>query len=248
MCLYPYNQISPNSPYFEPAVNSLKLRGDEATGWSMGWKVNLWARALDGDHARKIIKNALKHSTSYSTDQYRGGIYYNLWDSHAPFQIDGNFGVCSGIAEMLMQSHTDTIQILPALASAWESGSITGLKAVGDFVVDIKWAAGQLTTAKIVSNQGQPLVINYKGLAGKKVSVNGEEVSYTIVDGNTIEVKATAGDTVEVDYNTISSHITTLTTLPKGGKVYTLDGREVHNPQGLTQGLYIADGKKVIIK
>ena len=248
MCLYPYNQISPSSPYFEPAVNSLKLRGDEATGWSMGWKVNLWARALDGDHARKIIKNALKHSTSYGTDQYAGGIYYNLWDSHAPFQIDGNFGVCSGIAEMLMQSHTDTIQILPALASTWESGSITGLKAVGDFIVDINWTAGQLTTAKIVSNQGQPLVINYKGLAGKKVSVNGEEVSYTIVDANTIEVKAAAGDTVEIDYNTISSNITTLTTLPKGGKVYTLDGREVHNPQALTQGLYIAEGKKVIIK
>jgi alpha-L-fucosidase 2 len=214
----------------------------------MGWKVNLWARALDGDHARKIIKNALKHSTSYGTDQYRGGIYYNLWDSHAPFQIDGNFGVCSGIAEMLMQSHTDTIQILPALASAWESGSITGLKAVGDFIVDINWNAGQLTTAKIVSNQGQPLVINYKGLAGKKVSINGEEVGYTIINADNIAVKAAAGDVVEIDYNAFSSNITALTTLPKGGKVYTLDGRMAHSPKVLSRGVYIADGKKMVVK
>lgn len=247
MCLYPYNQISPASPYFEPAVNSLKLRGDEATGWSMGWKVNLWARALDGDHAHKIIRNALKHSTSYGTNQYAGGIYYNLWDSHAPFQIDGNFGVCSGIAEMLMQSHTDTIQILPALASVWESGSVTGLKAIGDFTVDITWNAGTLATAKIVSNQGQPLVVNYPGIAGKKISVNGVEATYTIINADNIEIPASAGDVVEIDYSAFAANVGALTTQASKDKVFTIDGREVSAPQAIARGgVYIADGKKLL--
>lgn len=246
MCLYPYNQISPSSPYFEPAVNSLKLRGDEATGWSMGWKVNLWARALDGDHAHKIIKNALKHSTSYGTNQHAGGIYYNLWDSHAPFQIDGNFGVCSGISEMLMQSHTDTIQLLPALASMWDSGSVTGLKAVGDFTVDIVWAAGKLSVATITSNKGQPLTINYPNIAGKKVSVNGEEVSYTIINRDNIKVEAVTGDVVNIDYNAEATHIRTLANQKKSGDIYTIDGRRVTDVRSAEQGVYIADGKKVL--
>ena len=105
MALFPLDQITPESRFFEPAVNSLKLRGDAATGWSMGWKVNLWARAQDGDHAHIIIKNALKHSTDYGTNAGAGGIYYNLFDSHAPFQIDGNFGVCSGIAVCALEEH-----------------------------------------------------------------------------------------------------------------------------------------------
>ena len=246
MCLYPYNQISPNSPYFKPAVNSLKLRGDAATGWSMGWKVNLWARALDGDHAHVIIKNALKHSTSYGTNQSAGGIYYNLWDSHAPFQIDGNFGVCSGIAEMLMQSHTDTIQVLPALTSTWENGSVTGLKAVGDFTIDIYWKAGVLEFVRVTSNQGQPLVINYPGIAGKKVTINNEEVTYTTIDENNIEVKATKGDVVKVFYNPLFDGIESVQTTKKTSKIYQLDGREVSKMQPNT--IYIVDGKKVVNK
>jgi hypothetical protein len=145
----------------------------------MGWKVNLWARAHDGDHAHVILKNALKHSTSYSTNQYAGGIYYNLYDSHAPFQIDGNFGVCSGVAEMLMQSHSGTIDLLPALPSVWQKGEIKGLKAMGDFTVDIAWDNNQVTTATIVSNQGQPLAVSGKDIAHCHIYLNGVEISET---------------------------------------------------------------------
>ncbi len=200
MGLYPLSSISPNSPYFQPAVNSLKLRGDAATGWSMGWKVNLWARALDGDHAHTILQNALTHSTSYSTNQSAGGVYYNLYDSHAPFQIDGNFGVCAGIAEMLLQSHTDTLQLLPALPSTWANGSISGLKAVGDFEVSQTWSGGTLQQATILSNQGGDCPIRYTGIAGRKLTdASGAEVAYTVVDDDNIVVPTVAGTLYTLD-------------------------------------------------
>ncbi len=204
MALFPMDQITPESPYFEPAVNSLKLRGDAATGWSMGWKVNLWARAQDGDHAHLIIKNALKHSTSYGTNAGAGGIYYNLFDSHAPFQIDGNFGVCSGMAEMLMQSAHGYINILPALPAVWgKTGIITGMKAMGNFTVDFNWKNGQAQQVTIVSHKGAPLKVRCnrgaRDMEEALITVNGTEVAATVENG-IATIPCNQGQTVVIDF------------------------------------------------
>ena len=205
MALFPMDQITPESEYFTPAVNSLKLRGDVATGWSMGWKVNLWARAQDGDHAHVIIKNALKHSTSYGTHAGAGGIYYNLFDSHAPFQIDGNFGVCSGIAEMLMQSAHGYINILPALPEVWErTGRVTGMKAMGNFTVDFSWSEGKCQQVTIVSHAGAPLRVRCSreanDIRSAKVTVNGRNVKVQTDEHGIATIPCAKGKTVKIDY------------------------------------------------
>ena len=205
MALFPMDQITPESEYFVPAVNSLKLRGDEATGWSMGWKVNLWARAQDGDHAHLIIKNALKHSTSYGVNAWAGGIYYNLFDSHAPFQIDGNFGVCSGIAEMLLQSAHGYINILPALPTVWEAqGKVTGMKAMGNFTVGFEWQEGQCQQATIESHAGAPLRLRCsrgaEDITAATVTVNGKKVRVKVDEHGIATIPCKKGQTVKIDY------------------------------------------------
>ena len=205
MALFPMDQITPESEYFIPAVNSLKLRGDAATGWSMGWKVNLWARAQDGDHAHLIIKNALKHSTSYGVNAWAGGIYYNLFDSHAPFQIDGNFGVCSGIAEMLMQSAHGYINILPALPTVWEEkGAVTGMKAMGNFTVDFNWKNGQCQQVKIVSHAGAQLRVRCPrvdiDMTDAKVLVDGKKAKVKVDEHGIATIACKKGSIVIIDY------------------------------------------------
>jgi len=166
--LHPGNQINVNkNPELLQAVRTtLNARGDGGTGWSQAWKVNMWARALDGNRAHKVLGEQLQRST-----------LSNLWDNHPPFQIDGNFGATAGIAEMLVQSHNGELHLLPALPTTWATGSITGLRARGGITLDLSWENGALTTAKIHTAQS--------GKVQLKTALLSENFSLTLAQSST---------------------------------------------------------------
>lgn len=173
--LFPGNQISPwrTPELFAAARNSLNYRGDPATGWSMGWKVCLWARLLDGNRAHKLITDQL--SPAGSTGFWgKGGTYPNLFDAHPPFQIDGNFGCAAGVAEMMLQSHDGAVHVLPAVPERWKDGKVSGLVARGGFVVDVEWKDGAVAVLKVKSALGGNLRIR---TADELVMKSGEELA-----------------------------------------------------------------------
>ena len=170
--LYPGNQITcDHTPdLFSAILKSLELRGDGGGGWIMGWQINLWARLLDGDHANGIVKNLFR--PGFCNSARGGGLQYNMWCSSS-YQIDGNFGYTAGIAEMLLQSHAGFIQLLPALPSEWPTGTITGLKTRGGFIVDLEWDNGKLSKAKITSTLGG----NCRLRTSEKIQVRNVEIA-----------------------------------------------------------------------
>lgn len=170
--LYPSAQITRRSTpeLFAAARKSLETRGDESTGWAMAWRINLWARLEDGDHAYKLITGLLTPARTAP----------NLFDLHPPFQIDGNFGGAAGILEMLVQSHSDELHLLPALPTAWPAGSVTGLCASGGFTVDMEWAAGTLVSAVIHSTAGTTC----------HVRLGDKSASFTLRPGATVRLNA----------------------------------------------------------
>ena len=200
--------------YLEAARATLNHRGDGGTGWSKANKINLWARLLDGNRAHRLLAEQLKYST-----------LENLWDTHAPFQIDGNFGATSGIAEMLLQSHTGYIAPLPALPDAWKDGQVSGLVARGNFEVSMKWKDKNLQSLSFLSNVGGDLVVDYPNIEASQVKVNGKSVKATVLKDGRIQLATQKGDVITFEH--FPGRVTRLTAVRQNGVTAELTFNQV---------------------
>ncbi|MBM7270243.1 glycoside hydrolase N-terminal domain-containing protein, partial [Streptococcus suis] len=197
--LFPGTLFGKDKPeYLEAAKATLNHRGDGGTGWSKANKINLWARLLDGNRAHRLLSEQLKGST-----------LANLWDTHSPFQIDGNFGATSGMAEMLLQSHTGYIAPLPALPDAWKTGQVRGLMARGNVQVDMDWEEKNLKVIRLEAKSGGKIVLDYPNIETARILINGQVANFTRVQDGRIEFMTAKGDVVELD--SILTRITDLT-------------------------------------
>ncbi len=200
--------------YLEAARATLNHRGDGGTGWSKANKINLWARLLDGNRAHRLLAEQLKYST-----------LENLWDTHAPFQIDGNFGATSGMAEMLLQSHTGYIAPLPALPDAWKDGQVSGLVARGNFEVSMKWKDKNLQSLSFLSNVGGDLVVDYPNIETSQIKVNDKPVKATILKDNRIQLATQKGDVITFEH--FPGRVTSLTAVRQNGVTAELTFNQV---------------------
>jgi possible alpha-L-fucosidase len=194
----------------EAARATLNHRGDGGTGWSKANKINLWARLLDGNRAHRLLAEQLKSST-----------LENLWDTHAPFQIDGNFGATSGMAEMLLQSHTGYIAPLPALPDAWKDGQVSGLVARGNFEVSMKWKEKNLESLAFLSHAGGDLVVDYPDIESSIVKINGKEIKPTLLKENRIQIATQKGDLIT--FEKLPEQVTRLSAVRKDAVTAELD-------------------------
>lgn len=195
--LHPGNEISiEKTPELAKAARaSLEARGDESTGWSMAWKINFWARLHDGNRALKLLKDMLSPVIDENSRRLlKGGTYPNLFCAHPPFQIDGNFGACAGIAEMLIQSQTGVIELLPALPDSWKNGSVEGLKVIGGGEVSISWKEGEMQQALLTANTDYDFIIKLNAPA-KNWKIEGKP--YNIED-NLLKVSLKKGEKISI--------------------------------------------------
>ena len=224
--LFPGDLISVDNPEFLNAAKvSMRKRTDNSTGWGMGQRINTWARLGEGNKAYKLIG-----------DLFRGGILTNLWDTHAPFQIDGNFGYTSGVAEMLMQSNMGYINLLPALPDAWANGSVRGLLARGNFEISMKWENSSVTEATILSKNGGTATVQFKNAA-----------LATVMDskGNVLPLKSLSND--RASFETVANETYTISNIPTETlvptPVVTMVEKSKDNTVELTWNAVELDGK-----
>ncbi|QLG41548.1 glycoside hydrolase family 95 protein [Paenibacillus sp. FSL W7-1088] len=197
--VYPGRQLSDEETpeLFVAARTSLERRGDESTGWSLGWRVALWSRFREGNRSLRLLSNMLRLVRDGASEQYNhGGVYPNLLGAHPPFQIDGNFAASAGIAEMLLQSHRPYMELLPALPDAWQQGNVSGLRARGGFEVSIRWDNGQLVEAYITSHLGRDCVLRGEGPV--VVTLDGSVLETEETHSNIISFPTSAGRTYRV--------------------------------------------------